>query len=96
MEIIVTILILLGSLFMLVAATGVLRFSDTLSRMHATTKAPSFAMLLIVMAVTIYFSIAIVILKAILIILFVYLTAPLAAHSISKIKEHNSSEKNQN
>jgi multicomponent Na+:H+ antiporter subunit G len=83
-EIIVAILILLGSLFMLVAATGLLRFGDTLSRLHATTKAPSFAMLLFVVGVSIYFASILVILKAVLLILFIYLTTPLAAHSISK------------
>lgn len=85
-EIMVVIFILLGSLFMLIAAAGLLRFKDTLSRLHATTKAPSFAMLLFVIGVSIYFASLIVVLKAALLIVFVYLTAPLAAHSISKTK----------
>ncbi|MFO7670923.1 MAG: monovalent cation/H(+) antiporter subunit G [Bacteroidales bacterium] len=85
-EIVISILILLGSFFMLVAATGLLRFPDTLSRLHATTKAPSFGMLLLVIAVCLYFASIVVILKAVLLILFIYLTAPLAAHSISKSK----------
>lgn len=87
MEIIIAIFILLGAVFMLVAALGLFRFRDTLSRLHATTKAPSFAMLLIVIAVCIYFGSAVLILKALLLILFIYLTAPLAAHSISKINQ---------
>lgn len=83
-EIIVAIFILLGSFFMLVAAAGLLRFRDTLSRLHATTKAPSFAILLIVIAVCLYFGTLVTFLKAVLLILFIYLTAPLAAHSIAK------------
>lgn len=86
-EIIVAVLILLGSSFMLIAAIGLLRFKDTLSRLHATTKAPSFGILLIVLAVCVFFSSLAVILKALLLILFIFLTAPLAAHSISKSKE---------
>ncbi len=86
-EIIIAIFILLGALFMLVAALGLLRFRDTLSRLHATTKAPSFAILLIVLAVCIYFGSVVLILKAVLLILFIYLTAPLAAHSISKANQ---------
>ena len=82
-ETIVAIFILLGSLFMLVAATGLLRFRDILSRLHATTKAPSFAMLLIVLSVCLYFGTFVIILKALLLILFIYLTAPLAAHAIA-------------
>ena len=83
-EIIVGIFILMGSLFLLLAATGLLRFKDTISRLHASTKAPSFAMLFIVLSVCIYFAIPVLFLKAFLLILFIYLTAPLAAHSISK------------
>lgn len=86
-ENIVAIFILLGSLFMLVAATGLLRFRDTLSRLHATTKAPSFSMLLIVLAVCLYFGTLVIILKAALLILFIYLTAPLAAHAIANSKD---------
>lgn len=86
-EIIIAILILLGSLFMLVASIGLLRFRDTLSRLHATTKAPSFAMLLIVLAVCIYFGSVMLTFKALLLILFIYLAAPLAAHSISKTNQ---------
>lgn len=88
-EIIIAIFILLGSIFMLVAAIGLLRFRDTLSRLHATTKAPSFAMLLIVLAVCIYFGSAVLTFKALLLILFIYLAAPLAAHSISKTTKRN-------
>lgn len=86
-EIIVAIFVILGSLFLLLAATGLLRFRDTLSRLHASTKAPSFAMLFIVLSVCIYFSLPILFLKAFLLIVFIYLTAPLAAHSISKSRE---------
>lgn len=86
-ELLVAILILIGSLFMLIAATGLLRFRDTLSRLHATTKAPSFAMLLFVLGVSTYFATFVVILKAVLLILFIYLTTPLAAHSISKVNQ---------
>jgi len=83
-EIIVAIFVILGSVFLLIAATGLLRFRDTLSRLHASTKAPSFAMLFIVLGVSVYFGSTILFLKAFLLILFIYLTAPLAAHSISK------------
>lgn len=83
-ESIVSILLLAGSLFILVAAIGLLRFSDVLSRMHATTKATSFGLLLIVTGVALYFFTIAVMIKAVLVVLFIYLTAPLAAHSISK------------
>ena len=91
-DILAAIFILLGSLFLLLAATGLLRFRDTLSRLHASTKAPSFAMLLLLLGVCIYMGFPVLILKALLLILFIYLTAPLAAHSISKSREKEDDE----
>ena len=82
-EVIALILILLGSLFILIAAIGVLRFRDVLNSMHATTKASSFGLLLILSGVALHFLTLFVVIKAVLITIFIYLTAPLAAHSVS-------------
>jgi len=92
----VSIFIILGSLFILIAAIGMLRFNDFFSRMHASTKATSFGVLLLLMGVIIFFSSLIVTLKAMLIIIFIYLTAPLAAHAIAKsfIDDGNQDKKN--
>jgi multicomponent Na+:H+ antiporter subunit G len=83
-EIIVLILFLLGSVFILIAAIGLLRFRDVFSRMHATTKATSFGILLILTGVALHFLTLVALIKAVLVVLFIYLTAPLAAHSISR------------
>jgi multicomponent Na+:H+ antiporter subunit G len=83
-EIILYTLILAGSFFILVAALGLLRFRDIYSRMHAATKATSFGILLLVAGAGLYFASWEVAIKAVLVVLFVYLTAPLAAHSIAK------------
>ena len=83
-QIILYILILAGSFFMLVAAIGLLRFRDLYSRMHSSTKATSFGILLLVTGAGLYFATWEIAIKAVLIILFVYLTAPLAAHSIAR------------
>ncbi len=91
-KILVSIFILLGSFFILVASTGMVRFKDLYGRLHASTKATSFGILLLLVGVSIYFKDAEVTLKTLLIILFIYLTAPLAAHSISK--SHKPREEN--
>jgi multicomponent Na+:H+ antiporter subunit G len=83
-QIILYTLVLGGSLFVLVAAIGLLKFRELYSRMHATTKATSFGMLLLVAGAGLYFATWEIAIKAVLIILFVYLTAPLAAHSIAR------------
>jgi multicomponent Na+:H+ antiporter subunit G len=74
----------LGAFFILVSAVGLIRFPDLYTRMHATTKATSFGLLLIIVGASLHFNAPIVWLKAFLVTIFIYLTAPLAAHSIAK------------
>jgi multicomponent Na+:H+ antiporter subunit G len=83
-KIIISVLILLGSFFILVAAIGILRFKDLYGRLHATTKATSFGLLLLLVGVSLFFNIFPVYVKSLLIIIFIFLTAPLAAHTIAK------------
>ncbi len=81
---ITSVLLISGALFILIASLGLLRFKDLYSRMHANTKASSFGILLLLIAVLLFYGNWIIILKALLVIIFIYLTAPLAAHSIAK------------
>lgn len=83
-KIIISAFILAGSFFILVAAIGLLRFKDLYSRLHAGTKAPSFGIFLIVLGVSIFFNSPVVYIKGLFIVVFIYLTAPLAAHAIVK------------
>lgn len=92
LEIIIVILLFLGSLFILLASLGLLRFRETFSRMHATTKAASFGLLLMLVGIALFFLNLIVVIKAVLVILFVYLTAPLAAHAISRTFDESDRE----
>jgi multicomponent Na+:H+ antiporter subunit G len=86
-EIISVLLLFLGSMFVLIASIGLLRFRETFTRLHATTKATSFGLLMIIAGVGLFFLTAIVVIKSVLVIVFIYLTAPLAAHSISKASD---------
>jgi multicomponent Na+:H+ antiporter subunit G len=92
-NIVISILILAGAFFILIAAIGLLRFKDLYSRLHASTKAPSFGMFLIVLGVSIFFDTPIVYLKGLFIIVFIYLTAPLAAHAVVKSFRDQKSKK---
>ncbi len=83
-DIFISVLIVLGALLILIAAIGLLRFKDIYSRIHAATKATSLGILLLLVGVIFYFGDWNVTLKSVLIIVFVYLTSPLAAHSIAK------------
>lgn len=78
-------LLLLGSLFALIAAIGVVRMPDLYCRMHAATKAGAFGASLILLALCVAMPTLRVCLQSILIIVFFYLTSPVAAHLISRI-----------
>ena len=78
------ILLVSGSLFMFVAALGVIRFPDLFTRMHAATKAASFGVGLMLIAVAIYFSETWVFIQVVLVIGFIFLTAPVASHMIGR------------
>lgn len=83
-DLIVSLLILLGGLFAAVAGLGLLRLPDVLIRMHASTKAGTLGVGLIVLGVAVHFGESLIVTKALLIIVFLLLTAPVAAHLIGR------------
>lgn len=83
-DVIVSILIVLGGGFAAVAGLGLLRLPDVLIRMHASTKAGTLGVGLIVLGVSVHFASSLVITKALLIIAFLFLTAPVGAHLIAR------------
>lgn len=83
-NIIISIFLLSSGLLVLLAAVGILRLPDLLTRMHASTKAGALGISLIMVAVSLYFTSLVVLAKAIAIILFIFMTAPVAAHAIGR------------
>jgi multicomponent Na+:H+ antiporter subunit G len=77
-------LVLLGALFGLLGAVGLLRMPDVLVRMHASTKLATLACGLTLIAAAVHFNSADVTIRAVAILLFLLLTAPLAAHMIGR------------
>ncbi|WP_078390910.1 monovalent cation/H(+) antiporter subunit G [Shouchella patagoniensis] len=98
-EWIISILALLGSIFGLLAALGIIRLPDVYSRLHATGKNSTFGIMMIMSATFLYFLTQHnqFIGKLLLTILFVFITVPIAALVISRsayrtgIKMHSSS-----
>jgi len=76
--------LLIGAGFMLIAALGVTRFPDLYARMHAASKASSLGLGCILLAVAIAFPTFIIIAKCIMVMLFIFLTVPIAAHMIGR------------
>ncbi len=84
-------LLIAGSFFCLVAALGVIRLPDPLTRMHAATKAGSLGAGLLVGAHALFYQEAGIFLRAVSIIALLLFTAPVAAHIIARTS-HRSGE----
>lgn len=83
-EIVAGVLILIGAVFTLIASVGVIRLPDVLTRMHASTKAGTLGASLILAATAVVFADVSTIAKCVVAVLFLLLTAPLAAHMIGR------------
>lgn len=77
-------LVLVGGLFGFIAAVGMLRLPDMITRMHASTKAGTLGAGLIMAAVATHFMEVGITLRAAAAIFFLLLTAPVAAHVIGR------------
>ncbi|MCP3680140.1 MAG: monovalent cation/H(+) antiporter subunit G [Gammaproteobacteria bacterium] len=84
MELLSALFIFIGALFTVIAALGILRFPDLLLRMHAATKAGSLGVGLVMFGVMFHFLSLMVTIKAILIILFIFITTPIGAHMLAR------------
>jgi len=82
--ILVALLMLAGAFFALAAAIGVLRLPDLYSRMHAASKAGTVGSGLLLLAAGIYSGEGAILARAITGIVFLLLTAPVAAHLLAK------------
>ena len=88
-DIIVAILMISGGIFSLVAALGMLRLPDTITRMHAATKAGTLGAGLLLVALAVSFRETGITLRALATIVFLLLTAPVAAHLIGRAAYHS-------
>ena len=84
LEILSLCLAAIGALLVLVAGIGILRLPDLLTRMHASSKAGTLGAVCILLSVALHFADFVVTVKTVLIVLFLFLTAPVAAHMIGR------------
>jgi len=90
LELIIALLIVIGSLFLLVGSAGLIKLRELMTRLHAPTKATTLGIGSVLLASMVYF---VVISGApsvheILIIVFLFLTAPVTAHFVAKAHLH--------
>jgi CPA2 family monovalent cation:H+ antiporter-2 len=83
-EMIASASMIVGAAFMLLAGVGVVRMPDLFMRMQAATKASTLGMGCIVLAVAVHFGELGITTRVLATIVFVCLTAPVAAHMIAR------------
>jgi multicomponent Na+:H+ antiporter subunit G len=77
-------LLLIGAIFLFLAALGVVRMPDLFMRMQASTKAASLGIGCMLIGVAVHFGQLAITTRIILIIIFFLLTVPVAAHMIGR------------
>ena len=85
LDLVAGVLVLGGSALALTAAIGVLRFPDTLTRMHAATKPQVLGLLLVLAGATIRLSGNADVGMLILTAMFTLITAPVVAHRVGQL-----------
>ena len=83
-QIVAALLLLLGAGLMLLAALGLLRMPDLPTRMHATTKAGVLGTGLMLLGTAVYFADLGITARALAVMAFIVITAPVAAHLIGR------------
>ncbi|GAB6085275.1 monovalent cation/H(+) antiporter subunit G [Alkaliphilus crotonatoxidans] len=93
MELIINTLVILliigGAFFFLVGTVGLIRMPDVFCRMHATTKCDTLGAGLLLLALIISRGFSVISLKLIMVIVFIWITNPTAAHIIAKAQWRN-------
>ena len=84
-------LMALGGLLILIAAVGIVRMPDLFARMQASSKAGTLGTILILAGVALAHGEAGIVVRAILVIVFLFLTAPVAAHVIARAAQRSGS-----
>lgn len=89
-EILVSVFILLGASFALIGSIGLVRLPDFYTRLHGPTKATTLGIGGMLIASGIYFSTSAqgVSLHELLVLLFLFGTAPVSAHLLAKAALH--------
>ncbi len=84
MKLAATILVVVGSALMLLAAVGVVRLPDVFARMHAGTKAASLGLACVLAGTAMFLPVPGASVKLVVAMVFQFVTAPVAVHVIGR------------
>ncbi|MDT0643129.1 monovalent cation/H(+) antiporter subunit G [Zunongwangia sp. F363] len=81
---VIAVIVTFGALFVLLAAVGLVRMPDTYLRISVTTKAATLGVGLLLIAVALHFNDLSTTSRSQVIVIFIFLTAPVSAHLIGR------------
>jgi multicomponent K+:H+ antiporter subunit G len=88
-EFIVSALIIIGGVFLLVGSLGMIKLPELMTRLHAPTKATTLGIGSALFASVVYFAVSgSFSIHEVLIVFFLFLTAPITAHFVAKAHLH--------
>lgn len=88
LEILSSVLLILGAFFSLTGAIGLFRFPDFFTRVHAASVTDSIATLLILTGLILRTDFGLIAVKLLFILVFLLLTSPTASHALAKSARH--------
>lgn len=77
-------IVLLGSVFMVIGALGVVRMPDIFTRLHAVSVADTFGVNLILFGLILVGGLTLVSVKLAFLLAFLFLTGPVASHAVAR------------
>ncbi len=83
-EILGEVCLVIGSVFVLIAAIGIRRFPDLLTRLHAAAKPQVVGLIFLMTGVALTVRVPMVIWTCVLVVLFHLITAPISAHMAAR------------
>ena len=89
LDIVASVILVLGSLMSLLAGIAVLRFPDTMSRIHAATKPQVLGIMLLMLGLGLRIGSPGVIGMLVLIVILQFVTAPVSAHLTVRVAYRN-------
>ncbi len=83
-HLLVALLLATGTTFTLIAAIGLLRMPDLYMRLQVSTKGATLGVGSLLMAVPVFFGAPEIAVRALLIVIFIFLTTPISGHMIAR------------
>ena len=83
-DLVVAFFLLIGLFFMFVSALGIVRLPDAYLRLHAASKGPTLGLMGMLLAAVFHLGTAEVGLKALIVIVFVFIANPIGSHLLAK------------